>query len=217
MDDDTAGRATSVSSAPENDWAAAAPLIYPLLRPEGTSGLRVEGLDPAALQAEGLKAHAEPLVDEGPAGLPVVYAIASGRFDVIVNAEHVLSWGVTPVAIQDAALANLRAWADQAMWTDERSGDRRLLSSQTGDGWDASRILLPEARAYLTAELASAGRVLVALPERHLLVAGALRDGDDEFAPMLSEFAIEQSGQADEPISRQLFELIEGRLEPLGA
>jgi uncharacterized protein YtpQ (UPF0354 family) len=216
MDDDTAGRATSVSSAPENDWAAAAPLIYPLLRPEGTMGLRVEGLDPAALQAEGLKAHAEPLVDEGPAGLPVVYAIASGRFDVIVNAEHVLSWGVTPVAIQDAALANLRAWADQATWTDERSGDRRLLSSQTGDGWDASRILLPEARAYLTAELASVGRVIVAVPERHLLVAGALRDGDDEFAPMLSEFVIEQSGQADEPISRQLFELIEGRLEPLG-
>ena len=29
-------------------------------------------------------------------------------------------------------------------WTDEVSGERRLLSSDTGDGWDAARILLPE-------------------------------------------------------------------------
>jgi uncharacterized protein YtpQ (UPF0354 family) len=215
MGEGKTGGAGSVSSAPENDWAAAAPLIYPLFRPPGTTGLKLEGLDPAVLQAEGLKTHAEPLLDDGPAGLPVVYAIASGRFDVIVNAEHVLSWGVTPTAIQDAALANLRAWADQAPWTDERSGDRRLISSQTGDGWDASRILLPEARARLSAELAPAGRVLVGLPERHLLIAGTLVAGDDEFAPMLSEFVVEQSGQADEPISRQLFELIGGALVPL--
>ena len=36
----------------------------------------------------------EPLLDEGPAGLSVVYAIPGVGFDVIVNADHLLSWGV---------------------------------------------------------------------------------------------------------------------------
>jgi hypothetical protein len=52
------------------------------------------------------------------------------------------------------------------------------------------------------------------LPERHLLVAGTYRVDDEEFPPLLAEFVVEQSGQADEPIDRRLFELVDGRLEP---
>lgn len=205
-------RPPSAAEAPEHDWTAAEPRIYPLLRPVGTSGLRVEGLDPRSLVVEGLRSRAEPLVDEGPAGLPVVYAIVADRFDVIVNADHLLSWGIGPVEVQDAAMRNLASWSGTAPWTDERSGDRRLISSQSGEGWDASRILLPDVRAYLQRELGPSGRVLVGLPERHLLVAGAFRADDEEFAPLLSDFVIEQSGQADEPIDRRLFELVDGAL-----
>jgi len=204
----------SVVDSPEHDWSAAAGHLFPLLRPAGTVGVVVETLDREALAAEGLKSHAAPLVDEGPGGLAVVYAIASGGFDVIVNADHLLSWGIAPDAVQDAALANLAAWSATAAWSDERSDSRRLLSSQTGDGWDAARILLPEVRAHLAAELGGDGRVLVGLPERHLLVAGALRSDDPEYAALLAEFVVEHSGAADEPIDRRLFELVDGRLEP---
>ena len=202
----------SVTEAPEHDWSAASGLIYPALRPVGTHGLTVSEIDEEALAAEAARSHAQPLVDEGPCGIPVVYALNAGAYDVIVNGDHLLSWGVTPAAVQDAAMANLRAWSATAAWTDEVSGERRLLSSDTGDGWDASRIILPEVRERLTRELGPVGRVLIGVPERHLLIAGALRPDDREFAALFAEFIVEQSGGADEPIDRRVFELVDGHL-----
>ena len=113
-------------------------------------------------------------------------------------------------------MRNLSRWSASAPWTDEISGDRRLVSSDTGDGWDAVRILLPEVTAHLTAELASYGRILVGLPERHLLTAASLRPDDTEFATLFAEFVLEQSGGADEPIDRRVFELVDGRLVEFG-
>jgi uncharacterized protein YtpQ (UPF0354 family) len=119
---------------------------------------------------------------------------------------------VDVAAIQDAAMRNLAAWSATAAWTDEVSGERRLISSDTGDGWDAARILLTEVRDRLVAELGGAGRILIGLPERHLMIAGALRAGDDDFAALFAEFVVESSGGADEPVDRRVFELVDGRL-----
>jgi hypothetical protein len=152
------------------------------------------------------------LLDEGPCGLAVVYTMAATGFDVVVNGDHLASWGVPIDVVQDAAIANLRAWSAAAPWTDEVSGDRRLLSSDTGEGSDAARILLPEVREHLVGELGATGRVLVGLPERHLLVAGTLRPDDAAFAALFGEFVLEQSGGADEPIDRRVFELVDGQL-----
>ena len=84
----------SVADTPEHDWAAASKIIFPALRPVGTHGLTVADLTPEALQADSSRQHSQPLVDEGPCGIPVVYALHAGGFDVIVNGDHVLSWGV---------------------------------------------------------------------------------------------------------------------------
>jgi len=202
----------SVTETPEHDWGHARGILFPVFRPVGTQGLRLEGIDPATLAGEASRSHAQPIVDEGPNGLVVVYALHAEGFDVIVNGDHLLSWGVPPADIQEAAMANLAAWSASAPWTDEVSGDRRLLSSDTGDGWDAVRALLPDVLAHLDHELGATGRVLVGLPERHLLVAGTLRPGDTEFAALFADFIIEQSGGADEPVDRRVFELIDGRL-----
>lgn len=202
----------SIAESPEHDWSAASKIIYPSLRPVGTQGLAITEIDEAALSSDQSRSHSQPLLDEGPCGIPVVYAMDAGAYDVIVNGDHLLSWGVAPAAIQDAALSNLAAWSAGAAWTDEVSGERRLLSSDTGDGWDAARILLPDVLDKLAAELGSTGRILVGLPERHLLIAGALRPGDEEFASLFGEFVVEQSGGADEPIDRRIFELVGGRL-----
>lgn len=56
------------------------------------------------------------------------------------------------------------------------------------------------------------GRILVGIPERHLLTAGSLGPNDPEFAALFADFVLEQSGAADEPIDRRLFELVDGRL-----
>jgi hypothetical protein len=201
-----------IADSPEHDWSAATAILFPSLRPPGATGLVMADIDSEALAADSARIHSQPLVDEGPGGLAVVYVLHAGGFDVIVNGDHLLSWGVTPDAIQETAMRNLAAWSATAAWTDEVSGERRLISSDTGEGWDATRILLPEVVDRLSNELGAVGRVLVGVPERHLLIAGALRPGDDEFARLFADFVVEQSGGADEPIDRRVFELVDGRL-----
>ncbi|HEX3428894.1 MAG TPA: DUF1444 family protein [Candidatus Limnocylindrales bacterium] len=202
----------SIAESPEHDWSAAKEILFPILRPPGTPGMVVADIDQAALSADAARNHSQPLIDEGPCGLGVVYGLHAGGFDVIVNGDHVLSWGVPIAQIQEAALGNLARWSAGAAWTDEVSGERRLISSDTGEGWDAARILLPEVLQRLSSELGATGRVLVGIPERHVLIAGALRPGDGEFARLFAEFVVEHSGGADEPIDRRVFEVVDGRL-----
>ena len=206
------GASASAAETPEHDWAHARGLIYPAFRPLGTMGLAIDSIDRETLAAHASQSHSQPLLDEGAAGLPLVYTIDAGAFDIVVNGDHLLSWGVEPAELQDAAMQNLAAWSANAPWTDEVSGDRRLISSDTGAGWDAVRVLLPEVLAHLVEELGGSGRILVGVPERHLLTAGSLRPGDDDFATLFAEFIVEHSGGADEPIDRRVFELVDGRL-----
>lgn len=203
---------TAVADSPEHDWELARPLIYPAFRPVGTLGLPIESIDRESLVAHATQSHAQPLIGQGLAGLPVVFTIAAGGFDIVVNGDHLLSWGVAPLEIRDAAMRNLATWSATAPWSSEESGERHLVSSQTGEGFDAARILLPDVAAHLVDVLGSFGRILVGIPERHLLIAGSMRPGDDEFAGLFASFVIEQSGGADEPIDRRVFELRNGQL-----
>ena len=206
------GPSISLADTPEHDWDHARDLIRPAFRPVGTHGLALDSIDPEVLAKEADKRGSQPVIDEGPAGLPVVYTFAAGSFDIVVNADHLLSWGVAPSALQDAALANLAAWSATAAWSDEESGQRRLISSDTGEGLDAVRILLPEVQDHLVRELGPRGRILIGLPDRHLMTAASLAADDSEFAQLFADFVVEQSGGADEPIDRRVFELVGGHL-----
>src|SRR5947207_8449868 len=137
---------SSIHDSPEQDWAAAAPLVVPLLRPPGTNGTPLAEIDRESLATEGRRAHALPVIDEGPEGLVVAFAIPAGGFDVLVNADHLIAWNVEGSELRATAMANLAAWSRTAPWTDEVEGARRLVSSESGDGSDAARILLPEVR-----------------------------------------------------------------------
>jgi hypothetical protein len=204
------------SEAPENDWASASSIVVPVLRPAGTSGVAVDSLDADALAAEGLKSHRQPIVAEGPAGLVVAFVLPSDGFDVLVNADHLLTWGVDAEALATAALENLARWSTSAGWSaEEDEHGRRIVSSASGDGLDASRILLSEARAELVEQL-NGGRVLVGLPDRDLLVGARLAPGDPEFAALFATFVAEQADGAEEAIDRRVFELVDDSLVPFG-
>jgi hypothetical protein len=204
----------SVHETPEHDWGLASTLVMPLLRPSGSHGTRLGAMDEQQLAREGLRAHALPLVDDGPAGLLIAYAIRAGGFDVLVNADHLLEWRITPDELRSAAMSNLSAWSDGVPWTEEADGGRRLLSSDSGAGADASRILLPEVRRYLAVQLGREGRVLAAVPERHLLVAATLRPDDPDFAAQFEDFVAAHADGADEPIDAGVFELVGEDLRP---
>jgi uncharacterized protein YtpQ (UPF0354 family) len=196
------------SETPEHDWSAASGHVFPALRPSGTHGAQLDELTEERLQQEGMKKHALPIVDPGPADLSMVYVLREPAYDVLINAEHLLTWAIDAQTLRDTAMANLAAWSATASWSDELAGDRRLLSSDTGEGGDAARILLPEVRRHLAGECGGPARVLVALPDRDLLIAGSLQPGDDTFAEQFASFAAELYEGAHEPIERGLFELV---------
>jgi uncharacterized protein YtpQ (UPF0354 family) len=198
-----------MSLAPEHSWEGAAPLLYPVLRPAGTPGLHLDTIVTPTSAA----GNVSPLLDDGPVGLEIAYALTAGGFDILANGDHLAAWSVSPATLREAAFRNLEAWAAEASWSIEADGLRRVISSDTGDGWDASRILLPDAIAYLVGALAGPGdRVLVGLPARHLLIAGTLHADDPEFAPLFADFILDYAGDSDESIDRRTFELRDGRV-----
>ena len=208
--DDLEVVAAPISLSAQHAWDAAAPILYPVLRPAGTVGLHLEAIDvPSSVAGNG-----DPLTDDGPVDLVVAYAMAGEGFDVLANGDHLSAWGVSAATLRDAAFGNLEAWSVVAPWSVDAAEGRRVISSDTGDGWDASRILLPDVVAHLEAELGGAGtRILVGLPARHLLIAGSLRPEDPDFAPLFADFVLEYAGDSDESIDRRIFELRDGGLE----
>jgi hypothetical protein len=206
----------SIADAPEQDWPAATGLIMPVLQPIGTPGLPADAYDPASLHLTRGTAGGAPLQWPGPAGLPVAVAIPATGFHVLVNAEHVAAWAVEPSAVISTAMANLLAWSNSTPWDAEASDGRRIRVSDSGEGWDAARLLLPEVRLFLEHELAG-GRVLVAVPSRHLLVAGSAPTTDAGFADDLRAFAATAYADADEPVDPRVFILEQGGLVDLGA
>lgn len=196
------------SEAPEHDWAAAMGHVFPALRPADTHGAALDDLDESRLQHEGMKKHALPVIDPGPANLSIVYVLREPSYDVVVNAEHLLTWAIEAQALRDAAMANLRAWSATAPWSEELDGQRRLLSSDTGEGGDAARILLPEVRQHLAGQCGGPSRVLVGLPDRDFLIAGSLHPSDVDFAGQFGSFVRDVMDGANEPIEGGLFELV---------
>ncbi len=199
------------SLAPEHDWDAASRVIHPSLRPVGTPGVSGHETTLPARRSPG-----EPIVTSGPVGLQVVFVIPASGFGVVVSGEHLLSWHVTPDQLGQAALANLATWSAKADWNEDVDGGRKVVWSDSGEGMDAARILLPEVRADLMADLSPLGRVLVGIPEQSLLIATCLAAGDEEFAPMFADYVRDRWSESDEPIDPRVFELVGGELVEFG-
>jgi hypothetical protein len=207
LEQEMAGR-PSPSLAPEHDWAAASLIIHPALRPAGTLG--VDGLARFAPPTRG--GPGKPLIASGPAGLSVVYVIPANGFDILVGMEHLLAWGVGPAQVDAAAMANLSAWSASSGWAEEVEGRRKIVWSDLGGGMDAARILLADVRERLAVGLAPARRVIVGLPERDLLIAASLAEGDDEFAALFGCYVADRMNAADDPVDERVFELVDGEL-----
>jgi hypothetical protein len=206
-----------VAPAPQQDWASAQGIVFATLRPAGTLGVAVDAVDLVTLASEGMKSHRQPIIAPGPADLVVAFVLPAEGFDVLVNADHLLDWGVGPDAVSSAAAANLERWSAAAPWSSEEDErGRRIISSASGDGWDAARILVADARRHLASELAG-GRILVGVPNRDLLVAARLAPGDPEFATLFATFVADEADGGDDPIDRRVFELVGDALVPFSA
>jgi hypothetical protein len=139
-----------------------------------------------------------------------VYALHVGGFDIIVNADHVLSWGVTVEQIQDAALRNLAEWSAGAAWTDEVSGERRLISSDTARAGTRRGSSCPRSSTGCRGSWARSGASSSGSRSGTCSSPAASGRATGTSRRSSPSSSVEQSGGADEPIDRRVFELSDG-------
>ena len=142
---------------------------------------------------------------------------ASRAYDVLVNADHLLAWGIGAEALRETAMANLaRLVRRRRRGPTSCPATRRLLSSDTGEGGDAARILLPEVRAHLAGECGGPARVLVGAARTGTCSSPArCSPATREFAGQFAAFVADVADGAHEPIDGGLFELVGERATSL--
>jgi hypothetical protein len=139
-----------------------------------------------------------PLNDE----LVTCYVVDVAASMVFVCRRHLALWRKSVADIHHLALANLqRRGTDGLPKADQPA---QAVTLQSGDGFDAARVLL----------LPPADGLLVAIPDRDTLWVGPEQGQNLEQLMATTEAIAEQ---ASHPVSGQLFRVTDGRLAPVSA
>jgi uncharacterized protein YtpQ (UPF0354 family) len=127
--------------------------IYPMILPEWAGD-----------------AHRETVMQPLIEGLNVGYAIDSDRTIAYLHQAQFKQWDVTVDDVHAAAIANLVARSESmpATAAQDEDGSISLIIFQTGDGYDASRILLPSLHERLVEHLGSP--FAAGIPNRDILL-----------------------------------------------
>jgi len=168
------------------DFADAAPLLRPQVRSRawleqqgcfGDSGLAYSRLN-----------------DE----LVTVYVIDDPQCMVFVCRAHLQRWRKTEADVHNLAVANLRRLGTEGLQKASAAGEPLLV--QSGDGYDAARVLLLE----------QAEGLLVAIPDRDTLWVGGEQSQSLEQLMAATE---EMARSAPHPVSPHVWRVKDGQLE----
>lgn len=130
--------------------------------------------------------------------LVTVYVVDDSSSMVFICRAHLKRWQKEPADLHNLALANLAKLGDSGL--EAASAEAVLL--QSGDGFDASRLLLLHQEEGL----------LVAIPDRDTLWAGP-EEGQD--LGQLMSMTEQISDRSPYPVSSQVFRVTDGRLQPV--
>jgi uncharacterized protein YtpQ (UPF0354 family) len=140
--------------------------------------------------------------------LMVTYVVDEGSSVAFLNEDHLQRWGVGEPTLWTSALGNLRAkpWRPKPGVIGEGSASLLLFSS--GDGYDATRLLVPE----LFAEFAETirGTLVIGVPNRDLLIA--FSDDDPRIFTRVQAQVETDARVGSNPLSAQLFTYRRGQL-----
>lgn len=125
---------------------------------------------PMILPEEAGDAHADTVSQPLVEGLRIAYAIDSDRTITYIPRSQFDEWEVSTDELHSAALDNLvsRSETMVASAAQDDDGKISLILFQTGDGYDASRLLLPTLHDRLREHLGSP--FAAAIPTRDLLL-----------------------------------------------
>jgi uncharacterized protein YtpQ (UPF0354 family) len=141
-----------------NDYAELADRIYPMLKPLALL---------AEVSERGLPmlAYREFLSD-----LIIAYVIDEERSVSYINENHLERWEVAVVDLHERAIENLRRrTADTVRYTTVGEGEQQLFIFNSGDGYDASRLLLSDVLAEWARQMP--GRLVIGVPNRDFMIA----------------------------------------------
>jgi uncharacterized protein YtpQ (UPF0354 family) len=135
--------------------------------------------------------------------LAIVYVIDDPQAMVFVCRAHLQRWRRSEEDLNRLALANLQRRAGDGLSAAVASREPTLL--QTGDGYDAARVLL------LDQVDGQVDGLLVAMPDRDVLWVA--REEGQDLAQLMS-VAEAMARSAPHPVSAGVFRITGGRLEP---
>ncbi len=125
---------------------------------------------PMVLPGSATEAYEGVVVSALVDGLSVAYAIDQDRTISYIPWKRFQTWGLTPEALHELAIANLvnRSESLAAHAAEDDDGEVNLILFQTMDGYDASRVLLPTLHERLRGYLGSPFGA--AIPNRDILL-----------------------------------------------
>jgi uncharacterized protein YtpQ (UPF0354 family) len=180
-----------------SDFDALAARIYPMLKPiELLAAVRERGLP--------MLAYREFLAD-----LIITYVIDEERSVTFINEDHLERWGIGMQELHAQALENLRdRTLERIDYTSTGAGVQRIFIFNSGDGYDATRLLLADVLAGWAREVP--GRLVIGIPNRDFLIA--FSDADPAILQGVAHQIQADSVQRAYGLTDQLFTLIDGEI-----
>lgn len=143
------------------------------------------------------------------ADLIVAYVIDEAESVAYINENHLETWQIDEQSLHDQALANLRRRTfDATAYTTAGEGAQRLFIFNSQDGYDATRLLLPELLEQWRAQLP--GKLVIGIPNRDFLIA--FSDADRTILTNVARQIQFDSAQRAYGLTDQLFTLINGEV-----
>jgi uncharacterized protein YtpQ (UPF0354 family) len=141
--------------------------------------------------------------------LDVIYAVQGDHYFTVATKDDLARWGQSMDAIDSLALSNLEKQTNKNQkLLCEPSGGQKLCGWASGDGYDASRMLVPGLRRQIVKELG--GPAVYAVPLESVFVALTRN-----YAPVIKSKVLQEFTTGKNPLSPELFEERNGRLVAL--
>lgn len=178
-----------------SDFAALAARIYPMLKPIALLAAVRERKLP-------MLAYREFLAD-----LIVTYVIDEERSVAFLNEDHLERWNMSVQEIHEQALENLRRRTlEQVDYASVGAGEQRLFIFNSGDGYDATRLLLSDVLGGWARELP--GNLVIGIPNRDFLIA--FSDANPEVLRSVAQQVQADSARWEYGLTDQLFTIADG-------
>ena len=141
--------------------------------------------------------------------LDVIYAVQGDHYFTVATKDDLARWGQSADEIDSLALSNLEKQTNKNQkLLCEPSGGQKLCGWASGDGYDASRMLVPGLRRQIGKELG--GPAVYAVPLESVFVALTRN-----YAPVIKGKVLQEFTTGKNPLSPELFEERNGRLVAL--